>query len=253
MRALRFIAGLFATLPMLAVLYLTAVEEWAFPALFDAQYTLRFWSGLLRADSELTGSLFLSLFVSTTEAAVATAFGFLVSKAVLFDRKGEGLLRLALFPFLIAPPVLGAMLQFYFVRWGLTGKLSGVMLAQALFVLPYGTLLMSGFWTERVRQVAFQAYSLGASARQVSRYVLLPMARGWLALTFGLCFLASWFEYGVTRLIGVGKVGTLTVRAMQYVQEASPHQAALSACLMVAPLLVLLPVFRRVALWGSER
>lgn len=216
------------------------VSAWSYPQLWSARFTTNNWLGLFRADNPLLHSLLLSLSVSVTIAVTATVFGFTVSKQLLFSEKYQKWVRLAFYPYLIAPVVLGSMLQFYFVRLGLTGTLGGVLLAQALFILPYSVLLIATFWSDRVRQLAFQASSLGASSWQVNRTVLLPLARPWLVLCLVQCFLISWFEYGITRVIGVGKVPTLTIQAMHFVKEANPHQGALAACLMILPVLLVL-------------
>ncbi|TRX52206.1 ABC transporter permease [Fulvivirga sp. M361] len=242
---LRHIVLIFVLSPFLTVVYLSLVSGWSFPDLWQANFTLRFWKSLLESGSGLLDSLRLSLFISFSIALLATAFGFFVSKQLMFWQRYQALLQLAFYPYLIAPVILGAMLQYYFVRWGLTGTLLGVFLAQTLFVLPYSVLLMATFWTDRIRQIAFQASSLGASNRQVNASVLFPMARSWLLLCFVQCFLISWFEYGITRLIGVGKVDTLTIKVMHFVQEANPHYAALAACLMILPLLVVLVINQR--------
>ncbi len=239
---------LFILLPLFAVLYLSLVEYWSFPVLFRADFTGRWWGDLLQGRNPLLYSLGLSLGLSAGISVLATVFGFLSSRFLLFGRGREAWVRLAFYPYLIAPVVLGFMLQFYFVRMGLTGTLAGVFLAQALFVMPYSVLLLSTFWTEEVRQLAAQAQSLGASSAQVNRTILLPMARPWILLCLVQCFLISWFEYGITQLIGLGKVETLTIQAMNYTREASPHLGALSACLMIFPVLLLLLINQRLLL-----
>ena len=236
-RSLAHITLVFVASPLLAIVYLSFVSNWSFPRLWQAHFTLSYWTGLFRDKNGLLDSLLLSMIISFSIASLSTAFGFFVSKQLMFDRRYRALLPLAYYPYLIAPVVLGAMLQYYFVRWGLAGTLYGVVLAQALFILPYSVLLMATFWTERTRQIAFQALTLGATHRQVDRSILFPMARAWLLLCFVQCFLISWFEYGITRFVGMGKVNTLTVKVMHFVQESNPHQAALAACLMILPLL----------------
>ncbi len=244
-KAVFYIILLFVLSPLLAIAYLSVVAAWSFPELLQANYTLMYWESLLEEGNMLTYSLGLSLLISGVIALSGTVFGYFVSKELMFHSKQNGLVQLAFYPYLIAPVVFGAMLQFYFVRWGLTGTLGGVLLAQALFILPYSVLIMSTFWTERIRQLAFQAASLGASNRLVNKEILFPMARPWLLLCLVQCFLISWFEYGITQLIGVGKVATLTIRTMFFVREANPHQAALAACLMILPVLLLLMINQR--------
>lgn len=236
-------AALLLLLPLAAVLYLSVQQQWAYPQLLSG-FTLQHWQRFLSPGSGLGGSLLLSLAIATGIAATATAFGVVVSAQLLGQQRQSRLLKLAYYPYLIAPVVFGAMLQFYFARLGLMGTVGGVMLAQLLFACPYSVLLMSTFWNDRVRQTLHQATTLGASPWQLYRTVLLPMAKPWAFLCFVQCFLISWYEYGITQLIGVGKVKTLTVAAMLFVREADPHLAALCACLMVAPPIALLLVGR---------
>lgn len=241
----RYIVPLFVVLPLISIIYLSLVSVWTFPDLLDAQFTGKVWGGLFTGNAALLASFGLSLFISGTLAVVATAFGYFISKFLLFELRKRSWIQLAFYPYLIAPVILGAMLQFYFVRWGLTGTVAGIMIAQAFFILPYSVLLLSTFWTEQLRQLAFQAYSLGANSQQVNREILFPMAKPWLLLSLVQCFLISWFEYGMTQLIGVGKINTLTISTMRYVKEADPHQAALSACLMIIPVLIILVINQR--------
>lgn len=236
----RYFLLLFATLPFLTLLYLSVVSRWTFPQLIDATFSLGLWQNLLRNQNQIGYSFGISILLGSSVSVLATIFGFYVSKALWLEKHSARFLQLAFYPYLIPPVVLGAMLQFYFVRLGLTGTIFGVFVAQLLFILPYSVLLLSTFWTEQIRQLVLQAHSLGASDQHVNRLILLPMAKPWLGLCLVQCFLFSWFEYGITQYVGIGKVPTLTIQAMHFIKEANPHWAALIACLMLFPLLILL-------------
>ncbi len=251
-KSLFYLIGLLLVLPLLTILYLSVVTNWSFPQLWQSDFSLRYWSALFYASDGLAGSFGLSLAISTGIATMATAFGFILSKQLMFDTKQSKLIQLAYYPYVIAPVVFGSMLQFYFVRLGLTGSIAGVLFGQILFVFPYAVLLQSTFWNDRVKQTAFQATTLGASEKQLFQTVLFPMARPWLVICFVQCFLISWFEYGITQLIGVGKVATLTIKTMQFVKEANTHLAALSACLMVLPVIALLIINKKLFLKRAE-
>ena len=82
--------------------------------------------------------------------------------------------------------------------------------------------------------------TLGGNTWQTYTRVLLPMAKGALLVCFFQTFLISWFEYGLTRLIGVGKVQTLTLKVFQYVNEANIFYAALASILLAMPPILLL-------------
>lgn len=244
-RGVYIIMAILLFLPLVAMVYLSFVSDWGFPDIWNVEITFRYWRQLFNGQIGLGYSFGLSLLLSLVIASSATAFGFLISKLLLFDTKHGGLLQLAFYPYLIAPVVFGAMLQFYFIRMGLAGSFLGVLLAQMLFVFPYAVLLQSTFWNDQIKQIAFQATTIGASRGQLFRGILLPMARPWLTICFVQCFLISWFEFGITELIGVGKVETLTISVMRFVREANPHYAALSACLLVLPLILMVVVGNR--------
>ena len=121
----------------------------------------------------------------------------------------------------------------------------GVVLAQTLFALGFSTVFLTAFWTERVAGYEALAQTLGATRGRVVWRVLVPLARGLLVLCFFQTFLVSWFQYGLTLLIGQGKVQTLPLKVFAYLNEANPYVAALAACLLVAPPFVLLWINRR--------
>lgn len=231
--------GLFVILPMVAVLYLSVVQQWVYPQLWRPDFTLRHWATIWSANGAMAGGLVRSLGLALSMSVLGTLFGFMVSRQIANARFGSSLLRAAYYPFLIAPVILGLMLQFYWLKMGLSGSFAGVMLAQFIFVFPYSVLIFSTFWNERIRQISHQATTLGASSRQVLVRVLLPLSRPWVRLSLIQCFLLSWYEYGLTKIIGLGKVSTLPIQVMNFVKEANPHAAAVASCLMILPVVAL--------------
>jgi putative spermidine/putrescine transport system permease protein len=230
---------IFLALPLAALLYLSAVKFWVYPDLLHAHFSLEFWSGLGGTYSGLTSSFALSLLMATSISLTATGLGFFFSAFLLLVPGRSTWLALSFFPYLIAPVSFGALLQTYFVRFGLSGSTGGVWIAQLLFVLPYANILLSTFWNRHIRQLYQQAITLGARPLQAFSGIILPLAKPWLGLSLLQCFLISWYEYGITRLIGIGKVQTLTVGVMHYLNEANPHVAALAAILLVSPVVLL--------------
>jgi putative spermidine/putrescine transport system permease protein len=239
-------------LPIAALVYLSLVNRWEFPQLFGADFTLGNWADAVSGTSGLWESFFTSLGIAAFIGLISTAGGFVVSRAIMYHRRGQLLLSMAYYPYLIAPVILGVMLQFYFIKLGISGTLVGVVTAQMLFIFPYAVLFFAGFWTPQTQAIEGQAKTLGAGQGQVLKGVLLPMAKEWLYICFFQCFMISWFEYGVTQYAGIGKVSTLTVRTMQYVKEANPHVAAVAACLMVLPLVAFLLLNRRFLYRNTE-
>lgn len=239
-KAIIYSIGFITVLPLVSLIYLSFVTRWSFPGLFSEVFTLSNWHQAIEGSGGIAGSLFLSLGISGSLALISTFFGFFVSRNIMLEEKNQVLLKSAFLPYTIAPVVMGAMMQYYFIKIGISGSISGVMIAQLLFILPYSVLLLSTFWSVRIKHMIYQAKTLGASDQVVNRTILLPLSRPWLFLCFVQCFLISWFEYGMTRLVGVGKVETLTIKVMLFIEEANPYLAAVAACLMIFPVLLLL-------------
>ncbi|MCB9298742.1 MAG: ABC transporter permease subunit [Lewinellaceae bacterium] len=241
----RLLVAAFILFPFSFLLVLSFGRRWAYPALLPGEWTLSNWLSVWGAQAGLGESLALSLALSTGIAAVSTAASFWVSRQVAGHRYRRHWLLLAYLPYVFAPVVLAACLQYFFIRAGLSGKVWGIALAQLFITFPYGVIFFASFWTERMLALEQLIATLGGSTWQAYARVLLPVAKDTLMTCFFQLFLISWFEYGLTTLIGVGKVQTLTLKVFQYVNEANIFFAALASCLLVLPPVALLWLNKR--------
>lgn len=232
-------------IPFLVLLALSLGRNWLYPSVLPAVWTLENWRVLIAGNNDLSNSLVLSLTISLSMAAIVTLASFITSKHIAFSRWREQWLLLAYAPYVFAPVILGACLQFFFLKFGLSGNIYGVLLAQLFITYPFGIILFSGFWNQQMRAMEQLVATLGGNTLQTYIKVLLPIAKGALLICFFQTFLISWFEYGLTVIIGVGKVQTLTVKVFQYVNEANIFYAALASCLLVVPPIILLWLNRK--------
>lgn len=176
---------------------------------------------------------------------MVTLLSFITSKYISFSKYRNQWLLMAYAPYVFAPVILAACLQFFFLKFGLSGNLYGVLLAQLFITYPFGIILFSGFWNQEMRAMEQLVATLGGNSLQTYIKVLLPIAKNALLICFFQTFLISWFEYGLTVVIGVGKLQTLTVKVFQYVNEANLFYAALASCLLIFPPVLLLWLNRR--------
>ena len=235
------IAMPFATLVMLSL-----AQQWFFPKLLPVRLTMDNWKLLLTGHNDLLSGLALSLFISGVVAVIATLPGFICARAIAFHPRREFWTRLLYLPFALASVIYGVLLQPAFIRIGISGQVSGVMLGELLIVFPYALIYFQSFWTQEIRQYESLAATLGATPRQLLEKVTLPLGRSALWVCFFQAFLISWFDFGLTNLIGVGKVKTLTVGVYQYIAEANIYYAALAGTLLVLPPVLLLWVNKRI-------
>lgn len=240
---LKVVIAAFILFPFGFLLMLSLGRQWVFPSVGPQIWTLANWRALWYGQSGLAYSLLISVLISGVIATVVTLLSFVTSRQLAYSRRRW--LVMAYFPYVFAPVILAACLQYFFIRSGLSGSVGGVILAQLFITYPFGLILFSGFWNEHLRSMEQLVATLGGNRMQTYRRVLLPVARGALLVCFFQTFLISWFEYGLTMLIGVGKVQTLTVKVFMYINEANIFLAALASLLLAAPPAVLLYLNKR--------
>lgn len=226
--------------PVAFLLLLSISVGWIFPEVLPESLTFQRWISLAGGNNDLFRSLILSLAIAFSVATLSTFGGFYTSKHLAYHHKRSLWMRLSYFPFVLSPIIYAALLYFYFIRAGLSGNAIGVILGQLLIAYPYSVILFSGFWSDRIQNMENLVQTLGGNRWQTYRRVFLPMAQGLLLVCFFQTFLISWFEYGLTTLIGVGKVQTLTLKVFQYINEANFYNAAVSSSLLVLPPIILL-------------
>jgi len=127
----------------------------------------------------------------------------------------------------------------------MAGTAIGVIVGHFLIAYPFSVIFFSGYWGERIRSMEQLVATLGGNSFQALTRVVIPISKSMLLVCFFQTFLISWFEYGLTTIIGVGKVQTLTVKVYAYISEANMYHAALSSCLLILPPVVLLWINKR--------
>ncbi|NBC05250.1 MAG: ABC transporter permease [Bacteroidetes bacterium] len=232
-------------IPFGVLVYLSLSTQWHYPSLVSHPFTLEYWRSFIAGSSGLFQSAGLSVLISMTVSTCATIGGFLISRGIAYYTSGRWWLVSAYFPYVIAPVVLAVMLNYYFLHIGFSGTLIGVMSAQLLITLPYAIIFFYGYWNQNIRNFENLVDTLGGGFIQKIKHAVLPSAKGLLVICFFQCYLISWFEYGLTQFIGIGKVETLTIMVYRYVAESNPYLAALAGTLLIIPPVVLLFVNRK--------
>jgi len=234
------IVGAACFFPPLYLLLQSVAGRWLFPSLMPESYEPGRWAAFWRQDGGLPESLLISVTISTLVALIATVVGFLAGRHVAYHSRRDALLLMAYMPFAMSPVIAGVCLLYVYLRLGLAGAAVGVIAAQLIFATAFAIVFFQGFWTPEKRALEELARTLGAGIVGLYSKVLLPVARPMLVLCFFQTFLLSWFQYGLTLLIGSGKVRTLPLKVYDYLGEANVAYAALGGCLLVAPAVAML-------------
>ncbi len=232
-------------IPLVYLLLLSVAGGWAFPAIVPADLRFGVWRDLLAGAGDFGTSILSSVFISATVGLGATLGGCIAGKYVAYHRHRRQLLFLSYLPFVMSPVVLGACVHLFYIKLGLAGTTAGVISAQMISAYGFGVIFFSNFWNRERRALEEIARLLGGTTAYVYRAVLLPAARDFLLICFLQTFLFSWFQYGITLLIGAGKVRTLPMQVFIYIGEANVQYAAASSLVLVLPPVLMLWANRR--------
>jgi len=231
--------------PFIYLGLLSFFTDWQFPNIIPGYFGLKNWEAIFSSSSGLLASFSQSVIISISVATSSTLLGFLISRSVAFHPKKKLLTLISYFPYILSPVVFAACLSFFFIKFNLFGKLTGVIIAQFMVTFPYALIFFSSFWGKKIRDMQDLVATLGGNSLQAFTKVLLPMAKGMLLVCFFQTFLISWFEYGLTSVIGVGKVQTLTIKVFLFIKEANFYYGALSCVLLIIPPVILLYINKR--------
>ncbi len=231
--------------PFAYFLMASVAVNYRFPLLLPEGLTTDYWQQIFNTNSTIGSSILTSILIATLTASLATAVGFMVSKTLAYHPRRPIFEILAYLPYAFSPVVYAYCLNFFFNKANLTGHTEGVILAQFILTFPFAIILFLNHWNNNLQAMEQLTYTLGGSVFQVYKRVLLPMSKPILTLCFFQTFLISWFEYGLTSVIGLGKVQTLTIKVYQFIGESNVYFAALASCLLVFPPLALLWFNRR--------
>ncbi len=239
-------------LPVFILGMLSVSVQWVFPYILPAKLTAAHWLAFLSDSSTLQKSFFTSLFLSVTVSTFATLTGFVTARWIAFHKRKQLLLTVAYLPFALSPVIFAVCLKYYFLKAGLAGNIAGVLLAQLIITFPYSVIFFASFWNDNVRRYEHVSSTLGSGNLTTFKKIILPLAKQFLITCFFQCFILSWFEYGLTTVIGYGKVETLTIQVYRFIGESNIYYAALSSCLLVLPPVILLWINKKFILQQSR-
>lgn len=253
MRASRFrlLAGLalatWLVLPLIPLAIWSFAHGWRFPDLLPQELSLRAWAYALSNTAGVLHSLALSAFIAAATTLLAALIGLPAGRALgLHEFRGKRAVTLLLLAPAILPGIaLAPGLHAVFLTLGLTGTVSGVILAHLIPVLPYMILIMASVFAGLDTRVEDQARSLGATPWQCFLHVTLPAILPGLMTAALFAFLISWSQYLLTLVIGGGRVQTLPLTLFTFATSGRNDVTGAIAMIYILPGVLILIVTAR--------
>ena len=215
----------------------------AYPPTVVFEPTLRNYHDVFFGATTILPNLVSSVIVSGLTTALTMLFAipaaYALSRLDLPWKRGAGFYVLAT---QMLPPV-GLVIPYFLIlrRIGWTDTYQGLVLVYLTFALPFAIWLLVSYFEEIPREMEEAALLDRAGRLRALWYVILPQAKGGIAVTVIFVFLNSWNEFLFAVVLGGNNVRPVTVAMFNFISLEQTQWARLAAAAMVgmAPVIAL--------------
>lgn len=221
--------------PLLVLPCWSLAGRWPWPGLLPEGFTLRGMDELFCGTSRVFPVLASSVALSLSVAALATVIGTMTARAVVYYAfRGKSLVIFAAILPLIVPATAFAMgIHVVLIYMGLADTVFGVMLVHVIYALPYTVSIMTDVTAAVGPGPEIQGQVLGAAPFQAFWHITLPLIMPGVISSVSMAYIISFSQYFLTLMIGGGKVRTLSVIMVPFIQGGDRTIAASYAMLFV--------------------
>jgi ABC-type glycerol-3-phosphate transport system permease component len=221
----------------------TEKDVLAYPPSVIFEPTLRNYADVFTGSQSIVPNLISSVIVSGLTTLLTMLFAipaaYALSRLDLPFKKGAGFYVLAT---QMLPPV-GLVIPYFLIlrKIGWTDTYQGLVLVYLTFALPFAIWLLVSYFEEIPREMEEAALLDRASRWRALWHVILPQAKGGIAVTVIFVFLNSWNEFLFAVVLGGNNVRPVTVAMFNFISLEQTQWARLAAASMagMAPVIIL--------------
>ncbi|HET7633152.1 MAG TPA: carbohydrate ABC transporter permease [Burkholderiales bacterium] len=200
-----------------------------------------YWDVLFGATSILpnfTSSIILAGATTVLTMLLAVPAAYALARLALPAKRATGFYVLIT---QMLPPV-GLVIPYYLVfsRIGWLDTYRGLVLIYLTFSLPFAIWLMVSYFEDIPHEMEEAALLDRAGRWRALWHVILPQARGGIAVTLIFVFLNAWNEFLFAVVLGGNTVRPVTVAMFNYISVEQTLWGKLAAAAMIAMLPVIL-------------
>ena len=232
-------------LPMVLVVLWSVTERWPWPGLLPESYSLRTVRELFFGSAKLPRLLGSSISLALTVAVLGTVIGIMTARATeLYSFRGKGLIRFASFLPLLVPGTVFAMgIQITMIRLGLSDTIPGVILVHLIAAVPYCITIMTDVTRAVGLRLEEQAMVLGAGPFRAFFQVTVPGLLPGILSSMSMGFILSYSQYFTTLMVGGGRVKTIALVLVPYIQSGDRALSAVYSVAFVGSALLVFFIF----------
>ena len=232
-------------LPILVILIWSVTERWPWPGLLPERLSLRTMKELFFGSAKLPQLLMSSMSLAFVVAVLGTVIGIMTARATeLYGFRGrEAVYHLTFLPLLVPGTVFAMGIQITLIRLGLSDTVMGVVLVHLIAAVPYCITIMTDVTRAVGKKLEEQAMVLGADPWQAFFAVSLPSLLPGILSSMSMGFILSYSQYFTTLMVGGGRVKTIALVLVPYIQSGDRSLSAAYSVAFVGSALAVFFVF----------
>lgn len=235
------LSKLFCT-ALIAILFYGAVtlsigifrESYPYPNIINGTFSLRALR-YLKVDRNLFTSIFNSMVIGTISTIFSVFLSYFIARRISLNKNLRKILMAIVFlPMVVSATSIGLGLQLLFIKLGIAGKISTIIILHMVYIIPYDVwILMPGF-SSFDTDLYNQARLLGMDEKNSffnSEFVhMYPFLK--TSLVMG--FILSFSQYYLTLVLGIGLVNTFTLLSFPFMAAKDRSITALMSIIFIA-------------------
>ena len=232
-------------IPMAVMLIWSITERWPWPRLLPEDLSLRTMKELFFGSASLSGILMSSISLALVVAVLGTVVGIMTARATeLYVFRGrEAVYHLAFLPLLVPGTVFAMGIQITLIKLGLSDTIPGVVIVHLIAAVPYCITIMTDVTRAVGKKLEEQAMVLGADPWRAFFLVTLPSLLPGILSSMSMGFILSYSQYFTTLMVGGGRVKTLALVLVPYIQSGDRALSAIYSVTFVGSALLVFFLF----------
>ena len=235
-------------IPVAVMLIWSITERWPWPRLLPEYMSLRTMKELFFGSAKLPRILMSSMSLALAVAILGTVIGIMTARATeLYGFRGrEVVYHLTFLPLLVPGTVFAMGIQITLIRLGLSDTVAGVILVHLIAAVPYCITIMTDVTQAVGKKLEEQAMVLGANPWEAFFSATLPSLLPGILSSMSMGFILSYSQYFTTLMVGGGRVKTISLVLVPYIQSGDRSLSAAYSVAFVGSALAVFFVFETV-------
>lgn len=227
-------------IPLILLLMLTVSGMWPYPEIIPKNLSLKYISYVFLGNKDTLKAIISSIMIAILTTGLTLVIAIPASKALaIYKFRGKEFIKvLVLLPIIVPSITITTGIQISMIKVGLTGTFIGVTLIHVVFTLPYAIRILLNVFEILGDKYERQGSILGGNRFQVFRHITLPMIMPGILSAAIMSFTVSLSQYITTFLIGGGKIITIPMILIPYVQGGQVQTAAIYSIIFIFVALI---------------